>query len=102
MREYELYIPLSYNDGRSIEPEKHIELKRRLVETFGGLTHFLQENEGLWKVGSFTFRDKIMIYRVLADDAPAVTTFFVDLRKHLEATWQQKEVLIVSREVVLV
>ncbi len=46
MREYELYVPLHYNDGRPIEPEKLVGLKRRLVDEFGGLTHFPQENEG--------------------------------------------------------
>jgi hypothetical protein len=40
MLEYELYLPLHYNDGRPIDPEKLKNLKRRLVDEFGGLNHF--------------------------------------------------------------
>src|SRR5688572_17083964 len=99
MREYDLYVPLHYNDGRPIEDEKLAALKRRLVEEFGGLTHFPQENEGLWKVGGFTFRDKIVILRVLASDALEAQTFFADLKREMQQAWAQEDVLIVVRDV---
>ena len=99
MREYELYIPLHYNDGRPIEMDKLMRLKRRLVETFGGLTHFPQENEGLWKVGSFTFRDRIVILRVLASHPEGHETFFKQLKEDLKEEWGQNDVLIVARDV---
>ena len=99
MREYELYVPLHYNDGRPIEPEKLSRLKRSLVEEFGGLTHFPQENEGLWKVGSHTFRDRIVILRVLASDISQAEKFFANLKKALQRDWHQQDVLIVTRNV---
>lgn len=102
MREYELYVPLHYNDGQPIEPEKLAALKRRLVEEFGGLTHFPQENEGLWKLGQHTFRDRIVIYRVLATDYPKAEHFFTKLKEDLKRDWQQEDVLIVTRPVTAV
>lgn len=99
MREYELYVPLQDNEGRPIDPEKLNQLKRRLVEEFGGLTHFPQENEGLWRVGAFTFRDRIVILRVLANDLPKAERFFAALKEHVKSNWQQEDVLIVAREV---
>ena len=102
MHEYELYIPLYYNDGREIEPEKIADLKRRLVRRFGGLTHFPQENEGMWKVGRFTYRDNIVIMRVLAPGEEDATEFFAELKKHLEKEWAQEEVLVVRRSVQLI
>jgi hypothetical protein len=99
MREYELYVPLCYNDGRAIEQEKLTGLKRRLVEEFGGLTHFPQQNEGLWRVGSFTFRDRIIIFRVLAGEADKAQAFFRQLKEHLKRDWDQNDVLIVARDV---
>ncbi len=99
MREYELYVPLHYNDGRPIEPEKLSRLKARLVQEFGGLTHFPQENEGLWKVGSYTFRDRIVIFRVLASDYPKAERFFSQLKEDLKRDWAQNDVLIVARSV---
>lgn len=99
MREYELYLPLHYNDGQPIETEKLTDVKQRLAGEFGGLTYFPQENEGLWKVGAFTFRDKIVILRVISTDLARTATFLVALKDHIKKTWQQTDVLIVSRDV---
>src|SRR3982750_2739047 len=83
MLEYELYVPLHYNDGRPVDPEKLRALKKRLVDQFGGLTHFRQENEGLWKIGDHTFRDRVEIVRVLANDEAAAQQYFVQLKADL-------------------
>ena len=99
MREYEVYVPLNDNDGRPIDPEKLRWLKRRLVLEFGGLTYFPQENEGVWKVGAFTFRDKVVILRVLANDVEKAEAFLTALKEDVRRERQQADVLIVSREV---
>src|SRR3954471_13218854 len=99
MREFEVYVPLLYNDGRLIEPQKLNRLKARLVEAFGGLTHFLQENEGLWKIGNFTYRDKIVILRVLSADIPKAHEYFSSLKHEMLQDWGQEDVLIIEREV---
>jgi hypothetical protein len=99
MREYELYLPLHYNDGRPVELDKLTGVKRRLVSEFGGLTHFPQENEGLWKMGPFMFRDRIVILRVLAPDHAKADEFFRRLKQDLKQDWAQNDVLIVAREV---
>ena len=102
MLEYELYLPLHHNDGRPIDPEKLKNLKKRLVDEFGGLTHFRQENEGLWKIGDHTFRDRIEIVRVLASDEAAAQSYFVRLKEDLTREWGQQDFLIVSRQVAAV
>jgi hypothetical protein len=99
MLEYELYLPLHYNDGRPIEQEKISALKRRLIDQFGGLTHFQQENEGHWKIGAHTFRDRIELLRVLASDDATAQDYFVQLKKDLTRDWNQNDFLIVSRQV---
>jgi hypothetical protein len=99
MLEYELYVPLHYNDGRPIDPEKLRALKRRLVDEFGGLTHFQQENEGLWKIGDHTFRDRVEILRVLVSDEAAARKYFTRLKADLIREWQQQDFLIVTRQV---
>ncbi len=99
MKEYEIYFPLFYNDGRSVAPEKLKWCKQILVNEFGGLTHFPQESEGLWKVGGRTFRDKIVILRVLAADSKRAREFFSRLRETLRTELAQAEVLIVERDV---
>ena len=84
MREYELYVPLHYNDGRPVELDQLLRVKRRLVDEFGGLTHFPQENEGLWKVGFFTFRDRIVILRVLSADEAKGERFLRELKEDIK------------------
>ncbi len=102
LREYELYVPLCRNDGEPINPAKLSGLKQRLVDEFGGLTHFPQENEGFWKVGRHTFRDRIVIFRVLADDPARAEQVFARLKVDLKREWEQQDVLIIARDVSLV
>jgi hypothetical protein len=102
MVEYELYVPLHHNDGRPIDPEKLKDLKKRLVEEFGGLTHLRQENDGFWKIGEHTFRDRIEILRVLANDGEHVREYFALLKEDLKREWGQQHFLIVSRQVTAV
>ncbi len=93
---------LHYNDGRPIEPELLKNLKRRLVDQFGGLTHFRQENEGLWRIGEHTFRDRIEIVRVLASDEQEAQRYFVRLKDDMTRALGQQDFLIVSRQVAAV
>lgn len=99
MLEYELYVPLHYNDGRPIDPEKLRSLKKRLVDQFGGLTHFQQVNEGFWKIGDHTFRDRVEILRVLVNDEGAARKYFTQLKADLTREWEQQDFLIVTRQV---
>ena len=101
MKEYDIFVPLHFNDGNRIPETKIDALKKRLVDRFGGVTHFPQTNEGLWKIGRATFRDEIIILRVLADEH-VDDEFFPALKKEIERDLQQKEVIIIAREVTLV
>jgi len=65
VKEYDLFIPLYYNDGVPVEPARFQDLQRRLLEQFEGLTYFPQPNQGFWKFGNKTYRDEIVIYRVI-------------------------------------
>jgi len=46
VKEYDIYVPLTYNDGSPVEPRKLTRLRERLLEQFGGVTFFPQSNEG--------------------------------------------------------
>jgi hypothetical protein len=51
VRRYEIYLPLFYNDGTSIEPEKFDQVERELVEQFGGVTTVQRQFplRGVWR-----------------------------------------------------
>lgn len=102
MREYDLYVPLLSNDGKRFSPSKLARLRKKLVSRFGGLTYFPQKNKGVWKIGQATFRDEIIIMRVLASNTKKVRGFWRQLKSELQLEWRQRNVLIVAREVAVI
>ena len=99
MREFEIYVPLQYNDGCPIEVEKLDRLRQQLFDYFGGLTDTRQRNSGSWKVGNVVFQDEIVIYRVLAVKQHPARRFLMDLKAELERELRQEEILIVERKI---
>lgn len=99
MKEYDFYIPLFANDGKRVSPVKLTRLKTELTNKFGGLTYFPQQNEGLWKYGRITFRDKIVILRVIANDSKRTKNIVHRLKSTIRKEWKQDDVLIVERSV---
>ena len=90
---------MRYNDGSPVEPAKFQRLQAKLLEEFAGLTYFPQVNQGFWKLGPITYRDEIVIYRVLAADSSNAREFLVELKKLLKKEFVQEEILIVERDV---
>jgi hypothetical protein len=69
---------------------------------FKGPTFFPQPNQGFWSIGGVAFRDEIMIYRVLSDDAAAARAFLARLKDDVRRELRQQDVLIVERDVTLI
>ena len=99
MKEYELYVPTTYNDGSAIESEKLVYIRERLLEQFRSLTFLPQHNDGFWTMGGVTFRDSIVIYRVVAEKVRPARRFFRQLKEELKRILRQEEILIVERDV---
>lgn len=98
MKEYDLFVPLTYNDGTPIEPEKLEALRTRLHE-FDGLTFFPEPNQGFWRTDERTYHDEIVIYRVLSPDAAGSRAFLQRLKADLLRDLRQEAILIVERDV---
>lgn len=99
MKEYDIFVPLSYNNGTAIEGRKFQQLQQSLLDEFGGVTYFPQANQGYWKLGDVIYRDEIVIYRVLSSDARRSKRFLRSLKESLKAELGQEEILIVERDV---
>lgn len=99
MKEYDPFIPLYYNDGTPIEARKLRDLQDRLLDRFDGLTFFPQPNAGFWRVGGVTYRDEILIFRVLSSRVRAGRRFLARLKGELKKDLKQEEILIVERDV---
>jgi len=98
VKEYDIYVPLRYNDGEPVESRKLVRLRERLLAQFGGLTFFPQQNDGFWTFGGVTYRDEIVIFRVFASKTAAARRFLLKLKEELKKDLQQEEILIVEKD----
>jgi hypothetical protein len=99
VKEYELYVPLRFNDGTPVPDEIIDRLGERLLERFGGCTFTPQPQQGLWKMGDVAFRDEVVIFRVLTSQVRPARRFFRDLKRELMDELRQEAILIVERNV---
>ena len=99
MKEYDIFVPLYYNDGSEVEVEKFQQLQETLLDHFGGLTFFPQPNKGVWRLAGVTYRDEIVIYRVIGDASNRSRRFLERLKEQLKTDFQQEEILVVQRDV---
>jgi len=75
------------------------QLQEQLLGHFNGVTYFPQANQGIWKLGDVTYRDEIVIIRVLASDVRRSRRLLRRLKEQLKADLSQEEILIVERDV---
>ena len=99
MKEFDVLLPLTCNDGTPIEARKFQMVRDWLLEHFDGLLFFPQPNEGWWKQANVTYRDDIVIYRVLSDFSGTTRKLLKKLKRKLLREFQQEEILIVERDV---
>ena len=91
-------ISLSYNDGTPVETKKINALKKhcrapRRPDLLSPRT------EGLWKIGKATFRDEMVVCRILSEEVRESREYFLQLKEEIQRDFQQAEVLIVERKV---
>ena len=102
-RRYEIYLPVLYNDGREIEPEKFDQVERELVERFGGVTSVQRSFplRGLWKGQQKTYLDLIVVFTVLDLSGADVQDFFASYKEELKSRFCQEDVLITMHELTV-
>jgi hypothetical protein len=103
-RKYDIYLPLTYNDGRSIEEEKYRFVHNVLFERFGGVTSMMHQFplRGVWGDANQIYQDYIVIYTTI-DFAPSDETeqFFTDYKERLREEFQQEEILITGHDLTV-
>jgi hypothetical protein len=71
MKKYEIYLPLKYNDGTEIEPEKLKQIRKRLVAVFGAVTvsSLSAPFQGTWRYGGVEFVDDIIRIEIITEQS---------------------------------
>ena len=89
----EILLPLAGNDGRRFPPALYREVRRELVERFGGLTAFTRAPaEGVWRDEGRTARDDVMVLEVMDDHLDR--GWWSDYRRRLEARFRQDVIVV--------
>lgn len=100
MKEYDLFIPVNYNSGLSVELEKLERIKDDLIDKFRGLSVFSGPCEGYWREREGkTYRDRNLVFRVVAEDNGNIRNFMKELKFELEVLLQQQCIFIIVRDV---
>ena len=93
---YQLYLPLTYNDGRSIEEEKFNLTRQELIDRFGGLTTTPPgfPLEGWWHSAGMVVRDDIVMWTVVTQSDE--NEFFVAYKELLKQRFVQDMIYVVK------
>lgn len=100
--EYDVFVPRYTNEGRPISPRVWSSLRESLTRDFGGVTEIRHKNIGRWKVKNFVYIDELVIFRVLTAKSARSQKIVSKLKKELEQRLNQKEILVVRRDVFVV
>ena len=95
-RRYDVYLPLTFNDGRPIPDEHFDTVERRLLAQFRGVTSQQREFplRGVWLGGTQLYLDQVIVMTVLDFRPSGSTRFIVRLKRELLRAFEQLEILI--------
>lgn len=98
-RRYDIYLPLTDNEGRPIPDDVFRDVHQRLLARFGGLTAQQREFplQGIWQGGSRLYLDLVIILTVLDFRRQGSTRFFTQLKQDLLRAFEQLEILITEQ-----
>jgi hypothetical protein len=98
-RRYDLYLPLTHNDGRLIADELLRMVQDRLLARFGGLTAQQREFplQGIWQGGARLYLDQVIIMTALDFRRQGSSRFIAQLKQALLLEFDQLEILITEQ-----
>ena len=98
-RRYEILLPLRYNDGSTVEPEKLFETQEELVAAFGALTTSPEQFRGIWMQEGQRFEDEH--FRIVVDIEATLENraFLARFKERLKERFRQIDIWIVSYEI---
>lgn len=95
-RRYDVFLPLTFNDGRTIPRSCFDDVEAQLLDRFGGVT--IQQPEfpfrGLWRAEDQVYQDRVTVMTVLDFRKGGSARFIANLKRHLLEAFEQLEILI--------
>jgi hypothetical protein len=100
MQLIQILLPLKDNHGQAFPGQLFRKTKAELTRRFKGLTVYSRAPaEGIWKPGTNTRRDEIVVFEVMA---PALERrWWKQYRSRLERSFRQQSIVVRAQEMVL-
>jgi hypothetical protein len=99
MIRFEILLPLFYNDGRQIEPEKFTATDRQLLSCFGGVATDTVSVRGKWQYENTLYSDELMRLRVDVEDTPESWDAMRSIKEDLKARFEQIDIWITAHRI---
>lgn len=99
LKRYEFLLPLRYNDGSPIEPEKFEQTRLELVAQFQGVTFDPQPVRGFWVQQGTEYEDLLVRVIVDVEDTPETHAFFTQFKETLKERFQQLEIWMIYHDI---
>src|SRR5438445_7339355 len=102
MIRFEILLPLFYNDGRPIEPEKFVATDDDLVTMFGATSTDQVTVRGRWKYQSTVYSDQLIRVRVDVEDTAANQDAMRAIKETLKLRFEQLDIWITAHRIDLI
>jgi hypothetical protein len=101
MKKYEIYLPLTYNDGTKIEAEKIKQIREELVDVFGARTVSSHHApyQGAWNYRGIDFIEDIIKIEIIARADRKTQKFFRQFKERVKRMLKQFDVLIITQDI---
>src|SRR5262245_28006458 len=94
MIRFEILLPLFYNDGRPIEPEKVAATDDQLIQWFGATSSDTVVVRGRWQYQSTIYSDQLIRTRVDVADTPENWDSMRRIKEELKTRFDQIDIWI--------
>lgn len=98
-RRFEVLLPIRYNDGRDVPPERLAEAVLEIVARFGAASYETQKLEGHWRHGGVTYRDDLVRVTVDVPEMAENRAWVKEFKSRWKARLEQVELWVVSYQI---
>jgi hypothetical protein len=96
---YTLFLPLNFNNGRSVQPRLLNSLLSEIVSYTGGLTQYYP-SLGYWvSPGTVKYRDRILPVQVIGSPTEEAQSWFLDYTRRLAGMLEQESIFLVAQPI---
>ena len=102
MIRFEILLPLFYNSGQPVEPEKFVQTDDELVRRFGAVSTDSVTVRGLWHYQSTLYHDQLIRARIDVEDREENWQALRDLKETWKARFEQLDIWITAYRIEIV